>query len=471
MMRGTFKRITFFFCWFIFFIAKSAPVFAQESGMNCLLPSERSNQSAYFVDATWSDFKAKTHADSLEFFAKKVLTLQRIGEIEKSYQWVLEALKFPDFVNNTFFSIYAGNSAYVSGDLLTAMFCYRHVLKSAKRGDWDCLSDRDSSILISMAHLNIGTTYIQLKQSDSAIYYLEKVSNPVSRELLMNNLASIYMRKGQYEEALKYLGTLDKYEMSQMENALLTRMNLMTCYLHLNQQDKADEMYKTVNTEFIPFGDTTQSLLMLFDYYIVKNDTVSFLGTVNAYHGFLVRESLNKSAFSLALRMKQVYQQSPDVFRFTWKLWLQKLKIQDTQPSPWAVSLKYNKIVSAILQPMGIAASGLVMTIAFLLGVRSNDSKRIKLIKEFPSNEEGATETELFFKGMSQEEMAFFKSLTVKELNLVRWVVAGKVAKQMAQQMDCSVGHIYNMRSAIRKNFEATFPDLQFEDWVKNKMM
>lgn len=173
------------------------------------------------------DSALNLYQQSLAFFQKLNDTLEtgklklniatyhnQKADYASSIQWGLEALKQFELKNdrNGIGRVYnlIGQSYFFQGDYKqSAIYFQRHLANSLAVGD---------SVEIASSWTNLGSTYIDLDRTDSAIYFLKKAVALKERLQFMGNIGTAYMGLGtlyskvqnfslaafNYEKALQY---------------------------------------------------------------------------------------------------------------------------------------------------------------------------------------------------------------------------------------------------------------------------
>ena len=68
---------------------------------------------------------------------------------------------------------------------------------------------------------------------------------------------------------------------------------------------------------------------------------------------------------------------------------------------------------------------------------------------------------------LNQEEINFFKQLSIAETKVILSLVENRSNKEIAQELGYSVGYVYNMKAGIKKKYAQMFEGANLDQWIK----
>ncbi len=402
----------------------------------------------------------------------------------KTYSYNLdEALEFIDSVEATNadlsfapYYVVTGITYYLTENYFESIFRFRKALEPGQ--NFGELNEQYIEANKSMAWLNLGSSYKKLGMVDSALAcFLRTPLTKSNRELVTNNIAAIYIDQRKYAEAAAFLEDIDLNEVSNQDFSHLIRINLMTCYVKLGLLEKAKLYYNESFEVYFPYADTT-GIKNVLDFYVLSNDTARFLALANKYKEYFIRKNNESEPYSLIINILDIYESDVTAFKEGWMVYKSHRlpKVEGSVIPTNYFSLKifwFNlnlKTKREILLKLFLFAA-LCFFAGFLLRrYLTNNTKQsnTKALEELPQQSQ-KTKNDLLSQ-LEEDELAFLKKLSLKEANVLKLILQGMNTKEIADQMSCSLGYIYNIRSSIRKKFEQTFEDQGFEEWLKFKL-
>lgn len=118
---------------------------------------------------------------------------------------------------------------------------------------------------------DLGRVYGISNQLDSAIYYYEKalqITNLIDRSLILSEFGGIYIRKGEYENAKKYLYSALEY-IYEGEDYTPLYLTLGNYFYHINKNDSAVfYLNKCIDSPFLE----TKASAYYYLYHIAKDE-------------------------------------------------------------------------------------------------------------------------------------------------------------------------------------------------------
>lgn len=71
---------------------------------------------------------------------------------------------------------------------------------------------------------------------------------------------------------------------------------------------------------------------------------------------------------------------------------------------------------------------------------------------------------------LSETDRIFYDSLSVLETKVVIKLIEGRSNSSIAEELDYTVGYVYNLKSMIKRKHAEIFPHSDFDSWLKSKL-
>ena len=449
---------------------------------SCLMKTSRADL-AWVANSTPSEFNLGTSEDSVCYFLLKAFHLVKNGDQTAGFKLLKPWAKKEEAVNFYAFQYVFGGLCFVHNDLFEALVCYKNVLNDTN--SWNCLSEEDSLLLENSVKMNVGSVYNRLGFLDSAYKYYDEVSlNDDNRALIINNMASVLLQQNRYAQANDLLLQLNFEELLATKYLSLTQYNLLASYIGLKDLDLAEKFYQSVRSRDIPFGDTMSCLTILLNYHIFSGDTLNFLNLVGEHQDFLEAHSYEKTFFGISVKMQNYYSYKKANFNMAWQIWQAEMDNEQTELEAG------NFLMRFLLNLLRTKAPSIIIMIAILIVLFAfgyvEGRRPLGLVAKLTEAEDpektqipvisramvtGQSRGTIYFNRLSTEKPDFIESLNLKETQLLKLVLDGYSTKEIAQELNFSVGHAYNMRSMVRKKFEQISNGQSIDDWRKTEVV
>ena len=338
--------------------------------------------------------------------------------------------------------------------------------------------------------LNIGSAFNQMDQLDSALYWYDKAYQfdpPRATAMLFNNMASIKLKQEKFNDANHYLhlaeSRMNEYTPSYLET--LIKYNYLETYRNLGRITEAQEIYREIDSERLPRGAEIIGLNVLLSYCISIADTAEFL-RISTLHLKLLESSSDGIMIQFS-QLRQALERNDGSQR---ELWASLRRDRGNVPSTSDASVSYidEKLSASYTKwRRGAIALSVIIVLAILVGLwawrrKLNASKMLKNMVDDVRNEFSADEnvqkirSALEGKGPVDEaidgllrmdyELSLYKAsdssrqeipwerLDATETEIIKLFLARKTVPEIARLRGCSVGHVYNVKTSIRKKLE-----------------
>lgn len=435
--------------------------------LNCTAVGDREVDYEAYRVLPASSFEMDSFEDSLVYDALHVKALYFGRKYRLAYERILEKVNDPRYWKSPLFSMNAANTAHVNGDWVLAIYGYKSVLKALP--GITCLNETEIKELKDVLYLNMSSAYLAMEFLDSAEYCLERAKDNPTDGLWLNNNLVVETIREDYENALNTLNgvILDSIPQPHFRKAI--KFNLLNVYMHLNMHEEAQVLFKELENSFDGITDTISLLKAHLDYYVFSNDSNSFNELVQTHRGYIERNSFRISEFKLANQLSEFAQNNRAVYAEGWELW--KLKFNPSGQialDPDRMSLK---ILSNRTIQINVLISLLILTaiVLFFLGGKYYSSLNSNFYQASASPDSVSEKVDPLSR-LTAAEKDFLSVLTIKETLLLRFVLLDESAKTISTELRCSVGHVYNLRSSLRRKYEDLYEGKCFEDWVKTKL-
>lgn len=397
-----------------------------------------------------------------------------------------------------------GNTYFIQQNYLEAAFRYRSALQPDKRNYY--IPKQYAEIYKRGSWINLGSAYQSMNMYDSALACYQRT--PVrddNRLLLANNIATIYMNQDDFASAITYLENLsldydlEKYKSDRLgvqftneqNYVALVRHNRMICHAMLGDLEQARQYYSNSYLALMPYGDTIAALKSELNYYILTNDTARFEKLYHDYFDIVNREvAIAANQFSLTnsfgagsfLRLQNMVwskNRNNRLFRDGWNYWKAVLREMPKSKSAsgtqrlgyWTNLSNTTKVIVVLVV---LLTSTLLYFLGFgaaqLMGIRKAQKLESFVAKQISVLEVGTTQNDPF-TAFNETELSFVSSLSLKEAQVLRHTIQGLNPKEISEKLGCSSGYVYNMKSALRKNYEDFFDNNEFDEWLKKKCL
>ena len=346
--------------------------------------------------------------------------------------------------------------------------------------DWGCYHGLDSIKLYSTIQLNLGSLYNRMKFYRLALEHYSKVEmDEYKRALLINNVSSSYIGTGRHVRALDELDKLKDSDWANAEIGGLANLNKLNALLHLGRFDEAKSTYKLLSLDQVSRADTVPHVAVFMHYAIYTNDTLEFLKVMSKFGDFIQRNIDKRKEFAYIQPMMEAYTSDRKRFESMWTVLHEGFsytpkETTDLHRFPWRFSWS---TLNERTRSIYVITSALLALLSLLLGAflskRATESRILaqlgaRSLKELDLRTPGGSNTQLDDKSQEKLEL-FIKTLSVTEAKLLAMLRENNSSKEISDELRCSVGHVYNLRSTLRKKFEQYFQETTLDDWLKGK--
>lgn len=399
---------------------------------------------------------------------KKMRALMEFNKLEEAYALVQQYEEDTALAHNLSFHIEAGNTCFFKGRFFQSIHYYREAFGFA----WG-VSEEDSLYNANLLLLNLGSAYSRLNLLDSALAAYERVQiNDKNRYLLINNIAQVYMSKHEYRSALKYLAQIDLDDVEDLRFGFIARLNSMKCYDQLEMLEEAQAMFTPLFYTNVEYSDTANQYDILIDHLIIQRDKPGFMNFYEMNESYLERMKNKNSTFMRASQLYSTMLAETKYLDESWELFRSSLlstsKEEPGRLSDWLAWKMMNprQKLFWVLTMVGLVAFIVVLALYIQ---QSALRRKFLLVNPYGSSGTGSKGT-IHLKDSDPLDEQFIKELTPAEVQVIKLLFQGIHTKEMASQMQISVGHAYNLRSSIRRKYMQLYPEQDFEAWLKGNI-
>lgn len=433
--------------------------------------------------AAQSSSSTSTNTDSTDLYfqqlTKEVQTLNNAASFRDAKDFVDSIASTGLKINFAPYHVASGNAYFNTGNYFQAVYCYRRA--QAPGASFGALSQEYIDVNKSMSILNMGASYQRLGMLDSALAcYTRTPITEKNKELLTINIASILINQKEFEKAVDFMEGIDLSQIDKMDYVQLMKSNLMYCYMQLGLLEKANMLFSKEMELYFPYQDSVSTLLKVLDYYIITDDTSKFIRLVDNNLDLWERWQSDYSELPMILNMSKVYKKNNRLFIEGWNI-LKDSRFPRTigkvSPTDWFTLKIFWKNLSSAARREMVYIAALAMLLFFALGyatkrlqTRAKSKAHLEANPESTGQNNRSLEEEDPLTKMTTQEQAFISELSLKETQVLRAILLSKSAKEISDELNCSMGYVYNMRSSIRKKFEISFDGMEFEEWLKFKL-
>ena len=351
--------------------------------------------------------------------------------------------------------------------------------------------------------LNLGSAYNSLSMLDSAIsFYDAAYEGYGDREpaLVLNNIASVKIKQGKYADAKHYLEmALQKLKPEEHDVSRLVDINRLQVELELGNRNEAAVLFAILDNNQLPAGNEMQALRTLLGYCIVVDDTAMYYTLSRRfYEVFQYGQTVTDS---LLVEIHKSISLNSTFLPILWRLGKEaELKtMNNAQPLnrssrvDRSVSENYRRLRVTNTVLIGIVLGGIIILIVMLLRKRSSDRMLKGLIDEARDKLSPDTNVQVIRSALegrgsakhainallqmdyalslqnvsaSQERNIPWDQLDSTETEVLKLLINKKSAKEISQFMNCSVGHVYNVKSKLRRKLNLPDESKALEKWI-----
>ncbi len=416
---------------------------------------------------------------------RSIIDNNNLGRYSESINLMMEVEASIDTIDFAPYWTNTGNTQFSLMNYLGAAQRYRKALEPSQKNYY--IPKEFAEIYHRSTWLNLGAAYKMLGMQDSALSCFTRT--PITddnKATLANNIATVYMDRHDWDKALSYLTQIDFHpkhetnlgiETNLNENLFIAKQNLMYCYVRLGDIENATKYYTRAYTTYFPFQDTSVAIRKLIDYYVLIEDKNSLDRLIEDYKSFFERRKDEYSHFMILHTMSLNKESRGQRYEEGWNLLRaslapkseNSLKLLSLNTLIWK-ELSFWLKLSLILVSTSLIA--LLFGLGYYLSGALNKSKSVSKaeVSTLPTAlAEIEADNDDPLDHFTPEELDFVKSLSLREVQVLKCSIRGRTPKEISVQLNCSSGYVYNMKSTIRKTFEETFPGQDFEDWMKTK--
>lgn len=340
------------------------------------------------------------------------------------------------------------------------------------------------------AYGNIGSAFNQLQQLDSALYWYDKsykFDPSKATAMLFNNMASIKVKQGKYYDANHYLHLAETRMDERMPDYLptLIKYNYLEVYRNLRRMTEALEVYEKIDKEQLPRGAESTGLQVLIQYCIAADDPAEFI-RISTLHRKLLDDSVEAEMIEFR-QMLQAYINDDGSFEELWSDMREKVSNPDPSNDDPPSYVDEQLSASYIKWRRGALTLSAILLLSMVVGLwawrrKLNAAKMLKNMvddvrNDFSGDEnvqkirsalEGKGSVEEALEGLLKMdyELSLFRAsdssrqeipwerLDATETEVIKLFLARKTVPEIARLRGCSVGHVYNVKTSIRKKLD-----------------
>jgi tetratricopeptide (TPR) repeat protein/DNA-binding CsgD family transcriptional regulator len=467
----------------IFTVTLFAVLAQAQNNYDCLILTVSDSEVSQYLEFNVKKHPAQTRQDSIDLY-----TLAIMGHVWAYNQGAAQELikeaerNIPEIKHYVPFCFYAGTNSFFQQDIIGSNFYFHQALDS--NANWGCYHGNDSIQLYSSINLNLGTLLNRLRYYNAALTHYKKVTIvPNNRALMINNLSGVYLNLGNHAIALSEIDKLNENDWAQGDIAVAAKHNRLAAFVEMGRLEEAKKVYKTIRPIDVPYGDTLSHVSLFINYALLASDTLSFLATTSQYREFIESHPNIGAQKELALcvPMLEEHSKSPAKFKTMWKVL--ESSVVDSKMTASKNTISWQFSWSDLNRKTQLAYVGtlvLFVVLSFLLGYllsKKSTERRVlanlslsTLDELVAKAQQGSSSSAPALDDKSQERLdEFMKTLTVTEAKLLNMLRENNSSKEISVELRCSVGHVYNLRSALRKKFELYFTETTIDDWLKGK--
>jgi len=331
------------------------------------------------------------------------------------------------------------------------------------------LVDEDRFQYDQRIYMNLGSAHNNLTNLDSAVYYYDLCYQAYGEAdapaIILNNLASVKMKLHHYNDALHYL-TLAKAKLKPEEKNIkrMVLVNEIFILHNLHKSERAQVVFEQVmNDSILPIGGETEALDILLSFCIYYDDTTSFIQLFDRYAGFLSDQGKNRLEVYKIIWTN--YNLNNQVNPALWKTVKNGLEFGPYRGELLSsivdqkLSRKYEQLrITAI----GLSLILLIVAIVLLRSYirKSSAEKAIRALLDI-DYKLSLQRTSAVYGGKILWDL--FDS---SEAEVLKLIIEKKVTKEIAQLRNCSIGHIYNIKTRIRRKLDLDDSPKAIERWL-----
>lgn len=385
------------------------------------------------------------------------------------------------------FHYYASIGAYLSAD-------YERAIKSLHLA-LPLVEEKDLNFA-SRIYMNLGSAHNNLAHLDSAVYYYDACYESYGDKapsIVLNNLASVKMKLFLFEDAIHYLRLAkDKLKPSETNIARMIAVNELYTLHNLGRAHEADLIFQQAfKDSVLPIGSESAALETLLGYCVYTDDTSGFLSLASRYEEVLDQQGSNK------LKVLRVLFHNMDP-----ALWSSVQKGLEFSPytgriSSSKVDQELSRRYRSLQWTTSILGFILFITAIILIGsyMRKNSAEKalrimvdevrkdfsqdsnVKLIRKALEGQGSRTQAIRALLDMDYK-LSLQRTNQVKggsipwdlfdatEIEVIKLILDKKGTKEIADLRNCSLGHVYNVKTRIRRKLDLDDSPKAIEKWL-----
>jgi len=352
-------------------------------------------------------------------------------------------------------------------------------------------------------YLNMGSVYNQLSMLDSALYYYDlsyREDKKQASPMLLNNMASIKMSQQLYNDAKLYLYLAERQITPETPSYILELIDInnLETNRRLEDYDRAKAIFERIKDRGIPRGENILFVKILLDYCLDVADTASFLEIggrfANEING---SNELFPAKYSILL---QHLEDGDDEASELWETMAKSTRggrssdenlptsIVEQELSEKFERWRFAAIVLALVILLAVLVSSWFLWRRFttnralkeLISNVRNDLSSDKNVQKIRNALEGSGSKEdairalaemdyqlsLYNTSETQREDIPWDKFDATEAEIMKLLIARKSVTEIAELRNCSAGHVYNVKTAIRRKMGLSGESKALEKWL-----
>lgn len=279
---------------------------------NILETPERTQELSVKTGVTWfvdgvpysDDVEVVKCLTNVVKFVNEGRNLEAVEEIEKSRVLTMAPKE------RMIFSTIAGNCYYILGKLSEAEEYYKDTLKIPERKALQEIYKEDIILARAATLGNIGLIYSNLGDRAEALKYLKealeifKFAAPLSIVQTLNNVATIYFKKQNYEIGFEYLARAvsSSSSLEQINNVLSLLLRIVRELIIDNAWGNLEKIHATYTSGLIKDENWLNFFMAIYEYATYKKTS----DTSHNENYKAVRQKLNPSLMKLLDKILEV---------------------------------------------------------------------------------------------------------------------------------------------------------------------